>query len=234
MPQLSRTRRSPDSETNRKWSRRLFNTLSLDGQRDFNALGHLVTLPKGAIPFREDEPNRGVFVLCSGAVKLSCTSRLGKTLILKVAFPGDVLGLGAVLSGKRYEVTAEMLESTVVKNIRRRDFLQFLSKYGEASMSAARALSLEYRIAFFDARRLALSGSAAGRIAAILLDWGRSAMPQKRFTMVLTHAELGNLTGTTRETVTRTLTKLQQTKVIQIKGSSIMILAPARLSELAA
>jgi CRP/FNR family cyclic AMP-dependent transcriptional regulator len=233
MPQLSRIRRSSESESNRDWSRRLFSKLSVDGQRDFHALGHLVTLAKGAIPFREDEPNRGVFVLCSGAVKLSCTSRLGKTLILKVAFPGDVLGLGAVISGTSYEVTAEMLEPTVVKSIGRRDFLRFLKKYGEASMSAAQALSLEYRIAFFDARRLALSGSAAGRIASILLSWGRSAMPQKRFTMVLTHAELGNLTGTTRETVTRTMTRLQQNKLIEIRGSSVMILAPARLSELA-
>jgi len=177
-----------------------------------------------------------VLVLCAGQVKLSCSSKEGKTLILKIAMAGDVLGLGAVMSRSRYEVTAEALEPTLVKNIRPDDFLAFLERHGQASMHAAKALSEEYKSAFFDARRLALSPSAAGRLASVLLDWAKAAScgkPEMSFTMSLTHEELANLAGTSRETVTRALGKFQKDKLIEVRGSSVIILAPERLNELA-
>ncbi len=57
--------------------------------------------------FVEGQVPRGAFVLCSGRVKLSTTSREGKVLILKMAEPGDALGLSAVISGTPYELRAE-------------------------------------------------------------------------------------------------------------------------------
>ena len=200
---------------------------------DFNAIGVQVSLPSGSILFREDQHASGVFVICTGQVKLSCSSRDGKTLILKLALPGDVLGLGAVISGTGFEVTAETVEPTVLKRIRSDEFLAFLERHAQASMHAAKALSEEYKSAFFDARRLALSGSAAARLASVLLDWGRvssSGRPEIRFTMALTHEELGNLAGTSRETVTRTLSRFQREGLIQIRGSSVHVLAPDRLA----
>lgn len=149
--------------------------------------------------------------------------------------PGDVLGLSAVITGTRYEVTAEALEPTLVKSIRRDDFLSFLEKHGEASMHAAKSLSEEYKSVFFDARRLALAPSAAGRLASVLLEWGRAAScgkPEMRFTMALTHEELASLAGTSRETVTRTLGKFKKDKLIQVRGSTIWIVAPDQLAEL--
>ena len=185
-------------------SLRMFCNLDTEALSDFNSIGVQANLPKGATLFREDGPSIGVFVICTGQVKLSCTSREGRILILKIAMPGDVLGLGAVISGSTYEVTAETIEPTQIKSIRREDFLSFIQKHGEASLHAAKSLSEEYKAAFFDARRLALSGSAAGRLAGVLLDWGRAAScgkPEMRFTMALTHEELANLVGSSRETV---------------------------------
>ena len=218
-------------------SLRMFCNLSAEALADFGTIGVQATLQKGARLFQEDGPSNGVFVICTGQVKLSCTSREGRTLILKIAMPGDVLGLGAVISGSRYEVTAETIEPTEIKNIRREDFLSFIQKHGEASLHAAKALSEEYKAAFFDARRLALSGSAAGRLAGALLDWGRAAScgrSEMRFTMALTHEELANLVGTSRETVTRMLGRFKREKLIQVRGASILILSPEKLEQLSA
>ena len=66
----------------------------------FNALGHQHTYPGGSVLFMEGQQARGAFVLCSGRVKLSTTSREGKILILKIAAPGEVLGLSAVISSR--------------------------------------------------------------------------------------------------------------------------------------
>jgi CRP/FNR family transcriptional regulator len=215
----------------------MFCNLNAEALTDFGQIGVNAVLPKGTPLFYEDGPSNGVFVICTGQVKLSCISREGKTLILKIAVPGDVLGLGAVISGSKYEVTAETIEPTEIKHIRQSDFLSFLERHGEASLHAAKALSEEYKAAFFDARRLALSGSAAGRLASVLLEWGRAAScgkPEMRLTMALTHEELANLVGSSRETVTRMLARFRKEKLIQVKGTSILILSPERLENLTA
>jgi CRP/FNR family transcriptional regulator len=202
---------------------------------DFNAIGVQTRHARGERLFQEDSPSEAVFVICSGQVKLSCSSREGRTLILKIAMPGDVLGLGAVISGTHYEVTAEIIEPTQVNRIPREEFLAFLERHGQGSLHAAKALSEEYKSAFFDARRLALSGTAAGRLAGVLLGWGRAAACKggdMRFTMALTHEELANLAGISRETVTRTLARFRRENLIQMSGSTMVLLAPRDLEAL--
>ena len=218
---------------------RLFCNLSGPALADYSSIGVDASFQRGAILFHEGQSPRAVVVICSGQVKLSSSSRDGKTLILKIAMPGDVLGLGAVIAGTPYEVTAETIMPTRVKSIRREEFLAFLEKHGEGSLHAARSLADEYKTAFLDARRLALSGSAAGRLASVLLEWGRAASAcskhqEMRFTMALTHEELANLLGSSRETVTRMLGRFKNENLIEVHGSSILILAPQRLEQLAA
>ena len=215
----------------------MFCNLDTQARADFEKMGTQATLPKGARLFEEDSPSDAVFVICTGQVKLSCTSKEGRTLILKIAMPGDLLGLGAVISGSKYEVTAETVQPTEIKSIRRDDFLCFLKKHGEASLHAAKSLSEEYKAAFFDARRLALSGSTAGRLASVLLDWARTescGKAEMRLTMALTHEELANLVGSSRETITRMLGRFKREKLIQIRGASVLILAPDKLEQLSA
>jgi CRP/FNR family cyclic AMP-dependent transcriptional regulator len=219
-------------------SLRTFCNLDEAALNDYAKIGVESSYSSGTTLFREGGPSRGVYVICTGQVKLFCNSKEGKTLILKIAMPGDVLGLGAVLSDSPYEVTAETVLPTQIKSIGRAEFLPFLEKHGEGSLHAARAVSDDYKAAFFDARRLALSGSAAGRLAGVLLDWGKAASAcgklEMRFTMALTHEELANMVGSSRETVTRTLTRFRKEKLIEIRGSSISILAPELMEKLIA
>ena len=234
---LITTRSGRDCDTCELRTQRMFCNLDMASRADFESIGVQATLPRGAEIFHEDEPSDGVFVICTGQVKLSCTSKEGRTLILKIAMPGDVLGLGAVITGARYEVTAETIELTEIKSIRRDDFLSFIQTHGEASLHAAKALSEEYKAAFFDARRLALSGSAAGRLASVLLDWGKKAScgnSEMRFTMALTHEELANLVGSSRETITRMLGRFKREKLIQMRGTSLLIVSPEGLEQLSA
>lgn len=215
----------------------MFCNLEETALRDYACIGVQTGFQEGTTLFREGGRSSHVFIICTGQVKLSCTSREGKTLILRIAMPGDVLGLGAVISGSAYEVTAKTLQPTQVKSIRRQEFISFLEKHGEGSLHAAKALSEDYKAAFFDARLLALSGSAAARLASVLLEWGKAAATcgkfEMRFTMALTHEELANMVGSSRETVTRMLTRFKKEHLIQVHGSSILILAPDLLERLA-
>ena len=217
-------------------SPRIYRDFSTAALRDFESIGIQMRLPKGAVLFQEGDPAGSVAVLCEGQVKLQSTSREGKILILKIAMPGDILGLGAVISGSCYEMTAEVLEPATIKNIRRDEFLSFVGRHSEASMHVARVLSEEYKSAFFDVCRLRLPPSAAGRLASVLLDLSRdgsSDARQRRFTMALTHAELANLTGISREAVTRTLSRFKRERLIQVRGALMTILVRERLLQLA-
>src|SRR5580700_6351958 len=84
-----------------------FCQLSSAALKDFDAIKSTSAYPKGALLFMERQDARGVFVLCEGEVKLSISSSEGKTLIMRVAKAGEILGLMAGMSGAPYEVTAE-------------------------------------------------------------------------------------------------------------------------------
>jgi CRP/FNR family cyclic AMP-dependent transcriptional regulator len=75
----------------------LFCNLSVQASQRLNEIKSTAVYPKGAMLFIEGQTARGVFVLCSGKVKLSTTSREGKTIITKISDSGDVLGLNAVI-----------------------------------------------------------------------------------------------------------------------------------------
>lgn len=212
-----------------------FCTLAGNSWREFATAGTSVRLQSGGMLFFENDPSDFIYVLCSGQLKLSCMSREGRVRIVRIAMPGDVLGLGAAASGMPYEVSAKALVPTQAKVLRKREFMAFLQSSNQASMEAMRSLSREYKSAFFDARRLSLTPSASGRLASVLLELANAAtggQPGQRFTMALTHEDLAGLAGLTRETVTRLLAKLQIGELIRIKGASMTILAPEELSNL--
>lgn len=100
--------------------------------KGFNAVKSPAEYPAGALLFLEKQDPRGIFVLCAGEVKLSISSSAGRTLILRIAKHGEILGLMATLSGNPYEVTAETLHPCQVAFVRRDDFLQFVAKHPEA------------------------------------------------------------------------------------------------------
>lgn len=214
---------------------RVFCNLTPEALKDYDQIGRLAAYEKGARLFSEGDPARSVMVICSGKLKISSTSRDGKTMILKIAGPGHVMGLSAVLADVLHEVTADVIEPCQVKEVPKQEFLAFLSRHSIATMHAVETLSAEYQAVFKDARRLALSGSARGRLARVLLDWGRAASKgtlELRFTMALTHEELGEMAGTSRETVTRLLNQFRRDRWIIIKGSSMTISSPDKLEGL--
>src|SRR4051812_29599893 len=80
----------------------------------FDAMKSIAQYPKGSILFAEGRPPRGIYVLCSGRAKLTVCSESGKRLLVCVAGPGDLLGLGAAISGTNYEVNCELLDPCLI------------------------------------------------------------------------------------------------------------------------
>jgi CRP/FNR family transcriptional regulator len=203
----------------------------------FDALAMEMSYARGTCLFLEDEAPKSIFVLTSGRVKLSVTSREGKTVILRIATAGDLLGLSATLAGTSHEVSAEVIEPCRAKVIRAGDFAAFLQKYPEASMEATRSILSEYHATFSNMCRLALPTTVAGRLAHLLLEWLDARFDggekERRLTVALTQEEIAGMTNTSRETVSRVLHQFQQEKFIAVKGASLRVLQPVALQQLA-
>jgi CRP/FNR family transcriptional regulator, cyclic AMP receptor protein len=192
----------------------------------FDAISFITTYPDGATLFAEEEAPRGAFVLCKGRVKLTMTSSEGKTVILRIVKPGEVLGLHAVVSGKPYQAAAETMEPCQVNFVRRDDFLRFLSQHPEASIYAAQQLSESYQAACNTVRSLGLGRSASGKLARFLLDSsnaGQETAHGTRVRFTVTHEEIGQIIGTSRETVTRTLGEFRNKHLVAVNGSVLLI-----------
>src|SRR5581483_487199 len=144
--------------------------------------------PQGAVLFVEGQMPRGIYMLCKGRVKMSTTSSDGKTLILKIAQPGEVLGLHATVSGSPYEITAETAQPCQLNFIKREDFLHFLEEHGDACLKAAQHLSKDCQSAYQQIRSLGLSHSAPERLARLLLEWTASSHEQPEPKVKLPHS----------------------------------------------
>lgn len=203
--------------------------------QEFEKIKYASAYPPGAVLFVEGQAPRGVYVICAGRVKLTTTSRDGKTLILRIANAGELLGLHATVSGKAYELTAETLQACQLDFIKRDDFLKFLQDHGDACLHAAQHLSHNVQNAYEMIRSLGLSHSVSERMARLLLEWSDDAEATKdglRIKIALTHEEIAQLIGTSRETVTRVLSEFRQKKFAELHGSTLMIRDKAALERL--
>lgn len=213
--------------------------LSADCLRSLGDVSHLITYPPGALLYVEGQAPRGAFVLCSGKAKLSTTSREGKVLILRIAEAGDVLGLSAVISGGNFELTAETTGPCLVNFIEREALLERIWKNGELGLRSSQALSREFQSAYRDIHDLVLARSSAGKLARLLLSWTeRREKPANgaeiRIHPSLTHEEMAQMIGASRETVTRLMGDLKKREFIRLEGSTLVIRNRVGLEALAA
>ena len=197
--------------------------LALDA---LNLVSHRSTLPAGAILFVEGQSPRGMFILCSGKVNLSTTSREGKILILKTAEVGEALGLSAAISGLGYETTAETAVPCTLNFVDRKHLLDLLQAYSEIGLHTAQSLSRDFHSAYRDIHDLVLTRSSAGKLARLLLSRSHAQVDEEvesRIHSSMTHEEMAHRIGASRETVTRLLSDLKRKQLIRLDGPTLVI-----------
>jgi CRP/FNR family transcriptional regulator, cyclic AMP receptor protein len=203
-----------------------FCQLSTPALKAFEAAKFTSSYPTGAVLFVEGQAPRGVYMVCKGRVKLTMTSIEGKTVIVRIANAGELLGLQSTLSGDPFELTAETLEPCQINFIRREDFVKMMRANHEACVNAMTQLSNFYRGACQQIRYLALTHSATEKLARFLLEAASKGQETKqgvRFNLSLTHEEIAQIVGVSRETVTRSLTELRNKSLISTSGPSVVI-----------
>jgi CRP/FNR family cyclic AMP-dependent transcriptional regulator len=202
----------------------------------FNSITFANVYPDDALLYGEGEPPVGLFILCHGSAKLSISSGSGKTLITRMVQPGETLGLSSVLSGNPYKSTAETVTPSQLKFVKRDDFLRFVNEHREVQFNIARQLIEECESDANQIRALGLANSAAERLAQLLLAWcdetGQPSASGMRIPVTMTHEDISQMIGTSRETVTRLLKSFREKKIITMRRSSMTLHKKSELEDL--
>ena len=207
-------------------NRNFFCDLAQDSIEAFNKIKHAALFPEHAAVFVEGQSPCGIFILCQGRAKLSTTSRDGKTLIVRIAEPGEVLGLHAVVTGGPYELTVETMQPCQLNFVGREDMLRFLNEHADASFHAAQHLARDCSDSYGVVRTIGLSHSVSERFARFLLETsadGEVSNGTVRVRLAMTHEEISQLVGTSRETITRLLSEFRRNEFAELKGSMLII-----------
>ena len=204
---------------------------------DLELVTSTISLPAQAPLFSQGDDARCLYLICSGYLKLTAGRLQDKQMIVRVAGPGSMLGLYAVLSHGVYEVSAESLTAVQLRPVERERFLGFLRTHKEAQMRAVQCICQEYRFALQDACRIALAETVAARLGRLLLELAHQIGEHLdgggfRFPLLLTHEEMASMACTTRETVTRTLGQFRRDGWISIEDSLVTLHQPDRLQTL--
>ncbi len=214
-------------EPDRIWRRgEFYDSLRIEEHEDLERYTSCSSVPSGSTLFSEDKFPTNVFILLSGRAKLSVDLSDGKRFILRIAEPGEVLGLASALTGNPYEVTAETFYPCQLALIRREEFLEFLQRHPSALMSAARSLGNYYVQTSARFRTIGGTPSVATKHARLLLEFSASGEKTEhgtRLRLALTHSEIGECIGMCRESVSRALCDFQRRKFIDLRGSTLTI-----------
>ena len=187
--------------------------------------------PTGAVLFAEGQVPRGIFIVRRGRVKLSICGSDGRTLILRIVEPGCPLGVAAVVSGRQYEATAETQEPSEISFLRQSDLLRLMRVHGELALWVTQHISQDYAYTCREIRDLILSDSATEKLARLLVGWldqNSDSKHPSQMKLALTHEEIGQMIGTSRETVSRLFAGFKKQRLIQQSGSTLVI--PSRIA----
>ncbi len=144
---------------------RFFCDMSVESLKAFDEIKSLALYRRNTVLFAEGRPVRGIYILCDGRAKLTICSDTGRRLTLRIAGPGEVLGIGAALSNTPYEITAELLDNSQVVFIRRKELMKFLREHTGICLQVVYMLSQELHGAYERVRNISTGHCRHGRIS---------------------------------------------------------------------
>jgi CRP-like cAMP-binding protein len=213
-----------------------FRDLSAQAQSDFQSLATDFRCPGSTVLISEAEEPSSILFLLEGEVNISMNSSDGRRFLLGVAGAGDILGLTSAISGDSSEIRVQAMYPCRIASMRRRDFLKLLSRHPIASQNVARELCVELTRARDRLRILGLTSSAMARVAHLLLEWcklGQRTRDGVQIRCALTHREIGECIGASRETVTRALADFRTRDLVRLHGSTIVVTSCSALASYA-
>lgn len=216
----------------------LFSSLDDAQLNTISAMGIEKPYKKGDIILMEDdETNQSFFLIVKGEVKVVLTAEDGREAILASLKEGDFFGEMSLLDGEPRSATVRAVEDSRLFTIRREDFLAALKKQADLSLALLTEMSRRQRKSNRQISSLALM-RVYGRVAATLLqlmeERGMRTRTKDGKNIIVvkdrpTQQFMADMSGTTRETVSRVLNYFQKKGYIVLDGKDLLILQEEEL-----
>lgn len=193
------------------------------------------TFQKGETIFLEGDPGKAIYYIKTGKIKLYKTSIEGREVTLNILGPGSIFAEVTMFSDLDYPATAMVLEDVQVGMIRNEDLEKIVQENGNIALSLIKELNRRLYYAQMKIKDMALH-DVNGRVAKVLLDlayrYGKKNSRGIQIDLKMTKTEIANIVGTSRETVSRSLSQLKNDEVIDMKGKLVFIKSLEELEEL--
>ena len=210
----------------------LFESLDADELGALSRVALRRTFPRDRVVIMAEEEGDTLFVISGGKVKVSIVSEDGREVILSILGIGDFFGEMALLDGHPRSANVTTMQETELLMVRRADFLRLVQNTPQIAVKLLSVLAGRLRKTDRMIEGLALS-DVTGRITQTLLqlaeEQGKATPEGVLVKDRPTHQELANMSGTTRETVSRVLKRLEQQGYIVHKGKDLLVVGTDRL-----
>jgi CRP/FNR family cyclic AMP-dependent transcriptional regulator len=177
------------------------------------------------IIFEEDE-GQVLFIIRSGRVKISRINSAGEEVILAILGPADFFGELSIIDSGPRSATVTSLDEVELLSLRRKDFFDILHSYPLVAISLLKLMA--GRIRKTDAQLVSLSSlDARGRVVNTIVHLCRDLGKADGTDMVLAdlplQRDLASMAGTSRETMSRLLAKLENDGWLERRGSDLLV-----------
>lgn len=201
----------------------LFSELNPSDTDILTSHGTTRTYPANSILINEGDETDSLYVLLEGEVKVYASDENGKEVILNILGPGEYFGELALVDNEPRSASVKTMQTTKVMVIAKHDFKKVLADYPDIAFNMIQSLARQVRDLTNNVKSLALM-DVYGRVAHTLLDMasemedGRMVIEQK-----LTHQDIADMVGASREMVSRILKDLVNGGYISIKSKIVTI-----------
>jgi CRP/FNR family transcriptional regulator, dissimilatory nitrate respiration regulator len=211
----------------------LFSGISLP---ELNAITEFIvvkSVAKGAYLFHEGEASVGFYIVQAGAINVHRVNASGKEQVIHVFRSGESFAEGTLATDTGYPADARAVESSQVLLAQKAGILALLRRQPELALRMLGSMSAHLRILVGQLEDLTLKD-----VETRLANWLVKRCPDSRsdkamkIDLPMTKRVLAAELGTVSETLSRTLAKFREQKLIVVKGKTITVLSPARLTEL--
>lgn len=188
------------------------------------------TLDKGSYLFHEGDTSQGFYVVQKGAISVHRVNAAGKEQVICVFRNSESFAEAAVAMDIGYPADARALEPSQILLVRKAEFLALLQRRPELALRILSSMSLHLRVLVGQIEDLTMKD-----VETRLANWlvkrcpNPTGSPPVTIELTMTKRALAAELGTVSETFSRTLAKLRQQKLVQVKGKSVTILSPGRL-----
>jgi len=199
----------------------LFSSLSDSELTAIEKVALKKTFPKNTILFSEGDKTDSLYIICDGKVKVTINDNEGKELILSMLGPGEYFGEMALLDDKPRSASVMTKETTELLIISKNDFMNIFSS-NPIAFNLLKCLTNRLREANNKIESLGLL-DVYGRVARVLNQFAKSQKDKMVIEEKLTHQEIANMIGSSREMVSLILKELSTGGYITIDKKLITI-----------